>query len=142
MSILGMPDNKSILDAVETVNKCYEILTAQQILVNGKKLPVQLGEWYAKCIFGLHQKKSTSQRGFDFYFEGENRLWKHLQFIGILTGFFWVVVVWSNVIALCYPKALRAKWAEFRFFIPFHFFRTGWAINFHAVSHLILNTAD
>jgi hypothetical protein len=74
MSILGLPDNKSILDAVETVNKCYEILTNQQILVNGKKLPVQLGEWYAKCIFGLHQKKSTSQRGFDFYFEGEKRV--------------------------------------------------------------------
>ena len=27
---------------------------------------VQLGEWYAKCIFGLRQTKSTSQRGFDF----------------------------------------------------------------------------
>lgn len=74
ISILGMPDNKSILDAVETVNKCYQILRSQQILVNGKKLPVQLGEWYAKCIFGLHQKKSTSQRGFDFYFEGTKRV--------------------------------------------------------------------
>ncbi|ATH09084.1 hypothetical protein BIY24_14365 [Halobacteriovorax marinus] len=69
ISILGLPDNKSILDAVETVNKCYRILTEQQILVNGKKLPVQLGEWYSKCIFGLHQKKSTSQRGFDFYLD-------------------------------------------------------------------------
>lgn len=71
MSILGLPDNKSIFDAVETVNKCYQVLTEQQILVNGKKLPVQLGEWYAKCIFGLHQKKSTSQRGFDFFLDGK-----------------------------------------------------------------------
>ncbi len=69
ISILGLPDNKSIFDAVETVNKCYQVLSQQQILVNGKKLPVQLGEWYGKCIFGLHQKKSTSQRGFDFYLD-------------------------------------------------------------------------
>jgi len=71
MSILGFPDSKSIFDAVETVNKCYQVLTEQQILVNGKKLPVQLGEWYAKCVFGLHQKKSTSQRGFDFFLDGK-----------------------------------------------------------------------
>jgi hypothetical protein len=38
--------------------------------VNGKNLPVQLGEWYAKIIFGLHQVKSSSQRGFDFKTEG------------------------------------------------------------------------
>lgn len=35
--------------------------------MNGKNLPVQLGEWYGKCIFGLNQIKSTSQRGFDFF---------------------------------------------------------------------------
>jgi len=63
---LHLPDNKKIFDAIETVNKCYETLRDQRILFNGKKLPVQLGEWYAKCIFGLMQEKSTSQRGFDF----------------------------------------------------------------------------
>lgn len=66
---LHLPDNKEIFDAIETVNKCYEILRDQMILFNGKKLPVQLGEWYAKCIFGLMQQKSTSQRGFDFFIE-------------------------------------------------------------------------
>ena len=70
---LHIPDNKQIFDAIETVNKCYEILTNEKILFNGKKLPVQLGEWLAKCIFGLVQKKSTSQRGFDFYI-GEKRV--------------------------------------------------------------------
>ncbi|MGB0774344.1 MAG: fatty acid desaturase family protein [Akkermansiaceae bacterium] len=62
---------------------------------------------------GHHMRNRSDDEAFDFYFEGESRLWKHLQFIGILTGVFWVVVVLSNVIALCYPKALRAKWAEF-----------------------------
>lgn len=63
---LHLPDNKKIFDVIETVNSCYEILRDQKILFNGKKLPVQLGEWYTKCIFGLMQEKSTSQRGFDF----------------------------------------------------------------------------
>ncbi|MAE59707.1 MAG: hypothetical protein CME69_12655 [Halobacteriovorax sp.] len=66
---LHIPDNKSIFDAIETVNKSYEILRDQKILFNGKKLPVQLGEWLAKCIFGLIQKRSTSQRGFDFFID-------------------------------------------------------------------------
>lgn len=62
---------------------------------------------------GHHMRNRSDDEAFDFYFEGENRLWKHLQFIGILTGLFWVVVVLSNVIAVIYPKALKAKWAEF-----------------------------
>lgn len=68
-TVLHLPNNKAIFDAIETVNKCYEVLTNEQIIINGKKLPVQLGEWYAKCIFGLTQRKSTSQRGFDFYID-------------------------------------------------------------------------
>ncbi|MBT3586771.1 MAG: hypothetical protein HN509_17805 [Halobacteriovoraceae bacterium] len=66
ISILHEPNSKEILTAIEAVNKNYEILRTQQIIMNGKNLPVQMGEWYAKCIFGLHQVKSTSQRGFDF----------------------------------------------------------------------------
>lgn len=69
ISLIHLPNNKSIFDAIEKVHECYEILRRQQILWNGKKLPVQLGEWYAKSIFGLRQVKSTSQRGFDFYID-------------------------------------------------------------------------
>lgn len=69
ISILHLPKNKEIFDAISTVNKCYEVLRAEQILMNGKNLPVQLGEWYGKAIFGLEQRKSSSQRGFDFYLE-------------------------------------------------------------------------
>jgi len=67
ISLYHIPNNKEIFDAIETVHKCYEVLRTEHILLNGKNLPVQLGEWYAKAIFGLSQIKSSSQRGFDFY---------------------------------------------------------------------------
>jgi hypothetical protein len=66
VGILHMPDQKAIFDTVEVVYQTHKILKDHKVLVNGKNLPVQLGEWYAKIIFGLHQIKSTSQRGFDF----------------------------------------------------------------------------
>ncbi|RLA63987.1 MAG: hypothetical protein DRQ88_01045 [Epsilonproteobacteria bacterium] len=66
MTILKIPNNKSIFDSIENIDKAYKNLRANKILLNGKNLPVQLGEWYARIIFGLYQKKSSSQRGFDF----------------------------------------------------------------------------
>jgi hypothetical protein len=64
--ILHVPENKTIFDCISAVNKNYEELRKNLVLLNSKKFPVQLGEWYAKCVFGLKQVKSTSQRGFDF----------------------------------------------------------------------------
>jgi len=69
ISIIYMPDNKKIFDAIELVHSSYEILRNENIIMNNKNLPVQLGEWYAKAIFGLEQVKSSSQRGFDFYID-------------------------------------------------------------------------
>ena len=69
IGIVHYPDTKKIFEAVEIVNQVYSILKNYKVLVNGKNLPIQLGEWYAKSIFGLKQLKSTSQRGFDFYLE-------------------------------------------------------------------------
>jgi hypothetical protein len=66
ISIVYIPNNKMILDQIGLIHRSYEVLAHEQILLNGKNLPTQLGEWYAKCIFGLKQVKSTSQRGFDF----------------------------------------------------------------------------
>ncbi len=60
--------SKKIFDAISKIDQCYQLLKDEKILLNGKNLPVQLGEWYAKSIFGLTQKKSASQRGFDFFF--------------------------------------------------------------------------
>lgn len=69
--ILYKPYHKVIFDALNEVTKCYEILRENRILINNKNLPIQLGEWYAKVIFGLLQQKSASQRGFDFLHEKE-----------------------------------------------------------------------
>lgn len=66
ITLLRQMDNKAIFSAIEKVNDAYIVLREQQILLNGKNLPVQLGEWYARVIFGLYQKKSASQKGFDF----------------------------------------------------------------------------
>jgi hypothetical protein len=73
ISIVYTPNNKLILDQIGLVNKSYEVLAQEQILLNNKNLPTQLGEWYAKCIFGLKQVKSTSQRGFDFVMGEEGK---------------------------------------------------------------------
>jgi hypothetical protein len=90
--IVYIPNNKLILDQIELVNKSYEILSQQQILLNGKNLPTQLGEWYAKCIFGLKQVKSTSQRGFDFVVADGKRVE--------------VQVEWSDISS---PKGVKIK---------------------------------
>ncbi len=66
IGILHFPDQKAIFDTVEVVHQTFQILKDHKVLMNGKNLPIQLGEWYSKIIFGLHQIKSSSQRGFDF----------------------------------------------------------------------------
>jgi hypothetical protein len=71
--VLRMPDRKKIFEAVSQINSSFEVLRNNQILINNKNIPVQIGEWYVKGIFGLKQIKSTSQRGFDFYLN-ENRV--------------------------------------------------------------------
>lgn len=92
ISIVYVPNNKLILDQIELVNKSYEILAHEQILLNNKNLPTQLGEWYAKCIFGLKQVKSTSQRGFDFVMGDGKRVE--------------IQVEWSDVSS---PKGVKIK---------------------------------
>ncbi len=74
IGLLHYPDELEILDAVETVVNAYSVLRKKHVITNGKNLPVQLGEWYAKCILGLKQIKSSSQRGFDFYTADEKRV--------------------------------------------------------------------
>lgn len=56
---------------------------------------------------GHHMRNRSDDEAFDFYFEGESPVWKYLQFYGILTGLFWLVVVASNAIALLAPRLLR-----------------------------------
>ncbi|HVU27016.1 MAG TPA: fatty acid desaturase [Verrucomicrobiae bacterium] len=58
---------------------------------------------------GHHLRNRTDDEAFDLYFEGENPVWKWLQFYGILTGFFWLVIVISNFIAVINPQWLAMK---------------------------------
>ena len=65
------PRIKPLSDCINQLCLSYEFLRKEKILINGKNLPTQLGEWYAKCIFNLDQRKTASQRGFDFFLEGK-----------------------------------------------------------------------
>lgn len=62
---------------------------------------------------GHHLRNRSDDEAFDFYFEGESRLWKLLQLYGILTGFFWLVILLGNFIAAVWPRLLRPKAIEF-----------------------------
>jgi fatty acid desaturase len=62
---------------------------------------------------GHHLRNRSDDEAFDFYFDGESRLWKTLQLYGILTGFFYLAVVLGNFIALAHPRWLKARWADF-----------------------------
>jgi len=58
---------------------------------------------------GHHLRNRTDDEAFDLYFEGDSPAWKCLQFYGILTGFFWLMIVLSNFIAVLNPKFLSWK---------------------------------
>lgn len=62
---------------------------------------------------GHHLRNRSDDEAFDFYFEGDSRVWKTLQLYGIHTGFFYLAVVIGNVIALLRPSLLKARWADF-----------------------------
>lgn len=52
---------------------------------------------------GHHLRNRSDDEAFDFYFEGDHKLWKFLVFYGILTGLYYVMVVLSNVVFLFFP---------------------------------------
>lgn len=62
---------------------------------------------------GHHMRNRSDDEAFDFYFEGENPVWKHLQLYGILTGLFWVVIILSNVLAALNPAWMGNKKVKF-----------------------------
>ena len=60
---------------------------------------------------GHHLRNRSDDEAFDFYFEGDHKLWKILVWYGILTGLYWVVVVLSNVVFLILPfRADKKYW--------------------------------
>ncbi len=60
---------------------------------------------------GHHMRNRSDDEAFDFYFDEDNKLWKHLVLYGILTGLYYVVVVLSNVVFLILPfRADKKLW--------------------------------
>lgn len=49
---------------------------------------------------GHHMRNRSDDEAFDLYFDGEPPVWKWLQFLGIVTGFYWLTVVLANVAVL------------------------------------------
>src|SRR6266576_1735359 len=62
---------------------------------------------------GHHFRNRSDDEAFDFYFEGDHRLWRCLVLYGILTGCYWIVVVLSNVVFLLVPFAANKKYWNF-----------------------------
>lgn len=62
---------------------------------------------------GHHQRNRSDDEAFDYIFPGENPTWKALQFYGIITGFYWVIVAIGNVVVMLIPSALVRRNFEF-----------------------------
>lgn len=58
---------------------------------------------------GHHVRNRSDDEAFDFYFEGENPLWKRLQLYGILTGFFWLVILLGTALTVVWPTLIRPR---------------------------------
>jgi fatty acid desaturase len=58
---------------------------------------------------GHHIRNRSDDEAFDFYFEGENPIWKRLQLYGTLTGFFWLAIVIGTAITAVWPTLLRPR---------------------------------
>lgn len=61
---------------------------------------------------GHHLRNRSDDEAFDFYFEGDHKVWRILVWYGILTGFYYVVVVLSNVVFLVLPFRRDKKYWE------------------------------
>ena len=70
VSLLYIPNSEAVINAASLIVKARHMLMDERIILNKKDSPIQIGEWYAKSIFGLVQSHSTLQRGFNFYRRG------------------------------------------------------------------------
>lgn len=60
---------------------------------------------------GHHMRNRSDDEAFDYYFPGENAVWKYLQLYGTLTGAFWLVIALSNFLAALKPSLVRVRYA-------------------------------
>lgn len=62
---------------------------------------------------GHHRRNRSDDEAFDLYFEGDTIWLKWLSMYGIITGFYWMLVVGSNVAVLVVPFLMKRKFFEF-----------------------------
>ncbi|HTL28970.1 MAG TPA: fatty acid desaturase [Tepidisphaeraceae bacterium] len=62
---------------------------------------------------GHHLRNRSDDEAFDYWFDGESPAWKWIQWIGILTGGFYVMVVLGTAVVLVLPFLLNRKWFKF-----------------------------
>lgn len=62
---------------------------------------------------GHHLRNRSDDEAFDYYFAGDNPVWKWMQLYGILTGLFWVTIVFSNLVILFVPTVLKRQRFQF-----------------------------
>jgi fatty acid desaturase len=62
---------------------------------------------------GHHLRNRSDDEAFDLWFEGESPVWKWAQWIGILTGVFYLIIVLGNFVVLFLPFVLNRRWFAF-----------------------------
>lgn len=62
---------------------------------------------------GHHMRNRSDDEAFDLWFEGESPIWKWMQWIGTLTGLFYLVIVLGNLVVLVLPFVLKRRWFAF-----------------------------
>ena len=62
---------------------------------------------------GHHLRNRSDDEAFDLWFAGESPLWKWTQWLGVLTGLFYLIVVLGNVVPLVAPFILNRRWFAF-----------------------------
>lgn len=62
---------------------------------------------------GHHRRNRSDDEAFDLYFEDDSPLLKRLELYGILTGFYWLTVVLSNIAVLVLPFIFQRRFFEF-----------------------------
>lgn len=58
---------------------------------------------------GHHMRNRSDDEAFDLYFEGDNVIWKWMVWLGILTGMYYLLVVFSNLVAIVAPFVLDRR---------------------------------
>lgn len=62
---------------------------------------------------GHHLRNRSDDEAFDLWFEGESPVWKWAQWLGILTGLFYLMIVLGNLVVLVIPFVLKRRWFAF-----------------------------